>query len=225
MESFFAVTKSLIIRALVIYFISQLLRRPSTTDPTASQPGKIDQKQLPAFNYFENGTLFDLHMYLTEKSSVQWDDGNELIWFEEGLIYGDWYAGVNRDGIYSKTIKFKPSQQLQRNGSIYLYAYLTKTGTSPNPNAGENYAGKNIAFAMKMLNKFKKISYKKTVNLLTGDTEQSVENQIKADTMKSEIVSHWHPNITVNVVFDQTAWTKGSVPPPLDEFIHFMPGK
>jgi len=32
-----------------------------------------------------------------------------------------------------------------------------------------------------------------------------------------EILSHWHPNITVNIVTDQTPWTAGMVPPPLDE--------
>lgn len=41
--------------------------------------------------------------------------------------------------------------------------------------------------------------------------------QQKAETMKEEIVSHWHPNLTINVVTDQTAWVKGAVPPPLDE--------
>ena len=38
-----------------------------------------------------------------------------------------------------------------------------------------------------------------TLFLLVGQTEQSVEDQEKAKKMKSEIVSHWHPNITVNL--------------------------
>ncbi len=32
-----------------------------------------------------------------------------------------------------------------------------------------------------------------------------------------EIISHWHPNLTINMVDDHTAWVKGSVPPPLDQ--------
>jgi Cleft lip and palate transmembrane protein 1 (CLPTM1) len=35
--------------------------------------------------------------------------------------------------------------------------------------------------------------------------------------MKKEIVSHWHPNLTINIVTDFTGWVQGSVPPPLDE--------
>lgn len=34
---------------------------------------------------------------------------------------------------------------------------------------------------------------------------------------KFEILSHWHPNLTINLVDDHTAWTKGSIPSPLDE--------
>ena len=31
------------------------------------------------------------------------------------------------------------------------------------------------------------------------------------------MISHWHPNITINLVDDHTPWVKGSVPPPLDQ--------
>ena len=41
--------------------------------------------------------------------------------------------------------------------------------------------------------------------------------------MKQEIISHWHPNITVNIVCDHTPWVPGQVPPPLDEFVEFTP--
>lgn len=42
-----------------------------------------------------------------------------------------------------------------------------------------------------------------------------------------EIISHWHPNLTINMVDDHTAWVKGSVPPPLDQrtlpvSVHFL---
>lgn len=41
--------------------------------------------------------------------------------------------------------------------------------------------------------------------------------------MKEEIISHWHPNITINIVHDFTQWTQGAVPPPLDEYVQFTP--
>lgn len=34
--------------------------------------------------------------------------------------------------------------------------------------------------------------------------------------MTQELVSHWHPNLTINIVTDQTNWVYGQIPPPLD---------
>lgn len=39
----------------------------------------------------------------------------------------------------------------------------------------------------------------------------------KAELMDQEYMSHWHPNLTVNLVIDQTNWMYGQVPQPLDE--------
>lgn len=59
---------------------------------------------------------------------------------------------------------------------------------------------------------------------MTGETETSKEDLAKiAEGIKQEIVSHWHPNLTINIVHDFTAWTPGQVPPPLDEFVEFTP--
>lgn len=73
------------------------------------------------------------------------------------------------------------------------------------------------------LNKYKKKYYKRTANLLTGKTEQSEHDLIKADQMKYEILNFWHPNITLNLVTDFTVWTRGKVPSPLDAAVKFDP--
>ena len=63
-----------------------------------------------------------------------------------------------------------------------------------------------------ILLRFKKKSYAKTANLLTGKTEATEEEQAKAkEGIKHEIFSHWHPNITVNIVVDYTNWAPGQV--------------
>ena len=54
--------------------------------------------------------------------------------------------------------------------------------------------------------------YLKTANLLTGETEATMEEQAKvAEGIKQEIISHWHPNITINIVNDYTNWIPGQV--------------
>ncbi|CAF1566869.1 unnamed protein product, partial [Didymodactylos carnosus] len=43
----------------------------------------------------------------------------------------------------------------------------------------------------------------------------------KADDKIVELLSHWHPNMTINLLDDHSPWTKGSIPPPLDQYIEF----
>ncbi|XP_043263758.1 cleft lip and palate transmembrane protein 1 homolog isoform X1 [Colletes gigas] len=226
LESFFAITKSLIIRAIIIYFVIYLFRRPQTNINVQSS-GAVNSPDSLSINIFQNGTLFDLHVYLSESETFkQFNDTEKLIWLEQGLIYGDWYSGPDKDG--SKTIKYKfnPSDQLKNNGSIYLHVYVTKSGKSPNPKASKNvYAGDYMSYSRIMLNKFKKIKYQKKHNLLTGETTATKEEIEKAEVMNQEYVSHWHPNLTINLVTDQTNWVHGHVPSPLDTYIQFLPGE
>lgn len=224
MESFFALTKSLVIRAVIIYFITSFFRRPQTQPATEGDSAVGAVKQPPSWNYFENGTMFDLSFYVSEDYVFKaFNDPKALVWYLDGLVYGEWYGGKNNDGTYTKTAHIKASEKLQNNGTIYLHIYATKTGKSPDPAAGDEYAGFEVAYMRRQLNKFKKIRYQKTQNLLTGTTEKSVEQIAKAEIMKAEIVSHWHPNMTINVVVDQTNWVRGTIPAPLDEYVTFLP--
>lgn len=224
LESFFAITKSLIIRALVVYFITSFFRRPAAPVTELKGADTLPSRG-PALNMFTNGTVYDMFCYLSENEKfTDFSNEDSLIWTKRNLVYGDWYSGDNSDGSYTFNTKIKASKSLQNNGSIYLHVYVTKNGMSPDPNSGKAVnAGQYYSYAKKALNKFKKLKYLKTHNLLTGETEKSPEVILKAETMKEEIVSHWHPNLTINMVTDQTNWVQGSVPPPLDEFIFFLP--
>lgn len=104
------------IRAVIIYFISTFLRKSATTpepNTTVSDGGPAPSR-LPAQNFFQNGTLFDLHVYVSEDQFVvNFTDTNSLIWYQEGLTYGDWYGGRNGDGTVTHHTQIKASEQLQ----------------------------------------------------------------------------------------------------------------
>lgn len=224
MESFFAITKSLILRALVIYFISSFFRRPAPDAPVNQSGAVAGQSKITAWNLFENGTMFDLHVYISEDPLyVDFGDPNSLVWLQEDLMYGDWYGGKNGDGIFTINTQVKASERLMNNGSIFLHTYVTRAGKSPNPAAGDEFAGKNMGYASGMLSKYKKIKRVKTHNLLAGEKE-IFEKELDNALVEDRILAHWHPNLTINLVTDQTNWVKGSVPPPLDEYIKFLPG-
>lgn len=190
---------------------------PKTDVPAGTAP------RVAAINMFTNGTLLDMYCYISEKEFLRNIGDNELIWKHTGITYGDWYEGPDGDGTFTYSTNITPSNSVRNNGSLYLHVYVVPSGKSPDPNDKENYAGFYISYGKKMLNKYKKLRYLKTHNLLTGQTEKSAEEIKKAETLKEEVVSHWHPNLTVNLVTDQTTWMQGSVPPPLDEFIMFLP--
>ncbi|KAL1241024.1 putative lipid scramblase CLPTM1 [Trichinella spiralis] len=51
-------------------------------------------------------------------------------------------------------------------------------------------------------------------NLLTGKTEASQADVAKAEAATTEIISYWHPNLTINMVYDQSVFSKDSLPVP-----------
>eukprot|EP00096_Caligus_rogercresseyi_P005412 TRINITY_DN2081_c0_g2_i2.p1 TRINITY_DN2081_c0_g2~~TRINITY_DN2081_c0_g2_i2.p1 ORF type:complete len:633 (-),score=222.07 TRINITY_DN2081_c0_g2_i2:1288-3186(-) len=225
-EKFFSVVKSLLIRVMVIYFISQFFRRPAHQN-TGVGPGRPDgSTALPASNLYEPGTAFDIFVYLSEEYEFgDFNNSDALVWKLDSLNYGSYSGGEEDDGVYTFSTSFPTSKNLRNNGSIYLHSFMVLSGKSPNPSAGKGvFSRKSTIHKVIQLNKFKKKIYRKTSNLLTGETEASLEEQRKANEgIQHEIISHWHSNMTINVVNDFTAWTPGSVPPPVDEFVEFTP--
>lgn len=212
-----AMVKSLAYRMMIIYFISSLVRNWRGS-PTYNQTTSVDGKTAPtsvaapSMNMFRKNQEFDLYVYLSplEERFSNFADQSALFWKEEGLVYGDWSSGPNKDGshVQSKTIPCPP--QLQNNGSLYIHVFIVKTGQSPDPQ-NRNHMKRETLHHSRRLNKYKKKHYRKTQNLLTGQTEASEEEQRKAEIMSHEILSHWHPNLTLNLIDDQTAWQKGAV--------------
>jgi len=212
----------MISRMVIFWMIMQFFKKPAQQQ--GGEPGKPGGARAPATNLFQEGAEYDMWIYVSEADDFNnFDMTENLFWKLEGLQFGKWDQGLNADSIYEKDIQVELSERVQNNGSIYIHSFVVRTGKSPNPKDGKLFSKKNTVYKKQMLNKFKKKNYKQTANLLTGETEQSEEDQIKAQTIKSEIVSHWHPNLTINIVYDYTPWVPGQIPPPLDEFVEFTP--
>ncbi|KAI1725642.1 cleft lip and palate transmembrane protein 1 (CLPTM1) domain-containing protein [Ditylenchus destructor] len=222
----FPFLKSMATRMIMFYIISMLIRNffggnqnQTTTNQSSSGPVKTYP---PSMNMFGPGQIFDTYMYLSPKSERfrDFDNADAFLWSERGLIYNDWNSGENEDGSRMKSVSFPTPDTLKNNGSLYLHVFIVKSGQSP-VTRDNNYAGREIVYGSMQLNKYKKKHYKKTANLLTGKTDQSEHDQKKAEEVKYEVLNYWHPNITVNLVNDFTAWTRGQLPSPLDEAVKF----
>ncbi|CAP23556.2 Protein CBG03077 [Caenorhabditis briggsae] len=206
-------------QAVTIYFMVSMVSnflRPSTPG-TSTNGTSTTAAGNKATNLFPNHQLFDLYVYMDENEFPfkQFDSAPEkLVWMRSAMRYDDWTSGENNDGSFTST------ELLLRNESLYLHTFIVKTGQSPNPK-DRNYFKNQVVYKMHQLNKFKKKYYKKTANLLTGESEQSEEDLAKAQVMKFEVLNHWHPNISISLVVDQSPWARGSIPSPLSEDIEF----
>lgn len=65
---------------------------------------------------------------------------------------------------------------MRNNGSLYLHTYIIKKeDKSSQKNVKERLSDVGVAYSSKQLNKFKKLRYTKTQNLLTGESPLTPE--------------------------------------------------
>ncbi|OCT66125.1 cleft lip and palate transmembrane protein 1 homolog [Xenopus laevis] len=214
------VIKGVLFRIFVIWAISSWFRRGSAPQDQATPTGA---PRPPSRNLFSKDTLMDLHVYLSEKESfTEFNVTSAVFWEQRDLVYGDWSSGANGDGCYEQYSEIQVPEGVQNNGTFYIHVYLTKSGFHPDPSQKALYRRLATLHTSRMLNKYKRRRFLKTKNLLTGETEADPEMIKRAEDFGPvEIISHWHPNLTINIVDDHTPWVQGSVPPPLDQYVKF----
>ncbi|XP_043454569.1 cleft lip and palate transmembrane protein 1 isoform X1 [Prionailurus bengalensis] len=214
------VIKGVLFRIFIIWVISSWFRRgPAPQD----QAGPGGAPRVASRNLFPKDTLMNLHVYISEHEHfTDFNATSALFWEQHDLVYGDWTSGENSDGCYEHFAELDIPQSVQQNGSIYIHVYFTKSGFHPDPRQKALYRRLATVHMSRMINKYKRRRFQKTKNLLTGETEADPEMIKRAeDYGPVEVISHWHPNITINIVDDHTPWVKGSVPPPLDQYVKF----
>ncbi|XP_062454285.1 LOW QUALITY PROTEIN: putative lipid scramblase CLPTM1 [Rhea pennata] len=214
------VIKGVLFRIFIIWAISSWFRRGPAPQEQSSAGGT---PRAPSRNLFPKDTLMDLYVYISEHEHfTDFNVSSALFWQKRDLVYGDWTSGENADGCYEHYGEVDISQSVQQNGSIYIHVYFTKSGFHPDPRQKNLYRRLATVHTSRMINKYKRRRFQKTKNLLTGETEADPEMIKRAeDYGPVEVISHWHPNLTINMVDDHTPWVKGSVPPPLDQYVKF----
>ncbi|XP_007491636.3 putative lipid scramblase CLPTM1 isoform X1 [Monodelphis domestica] len=214
------VIKGVLFRIFIIWAISCWFRRgPAPQDPNS--PGGAPR--VPSRNLFPKDTLMNLHVYISEHEHfTDFNTTSALFWEQQDLVYGDWTSGENSDGCYEHFAELDIPPSVQQNGSMYIHVYFTKSGFHPDPKHKALYRRLATVHTSRMINKYKRRRFQKTKNLLTGETEADPEMIKRAEDFGPvEVISHWHPNLTINIVDDHTPWVKGSVPPPLDQYVQF----
>uniref|UniRef100_A0A0X3Q0C2 Cleft lip and palate transmembrane protein 1 homolog n=1 Tax=Schistocephalus solidus TaxID=70667 RepID=A0A0X3Q0C2_SCHSO len=221
--------KTFIFRLLFTYFIFSMFRKnPQPPVPQTDKHGLLIPASGPATNMYQKDDLLDVFVYLTESANPpEFTDESTLFWHLKNVRYGDWEGGESHDGSYTMTKTFKASEALMNNGSMFIHTFIVKAGYSPDPHSEQRYSKQYTIYASKMITRYRKRRITRTVNLLTGQSETPAEiladPSIPPDAKYMPLSTHWHPNLTINLVDDHTNWVPGSVPSPINEYIRFYP--
>lgn len=225
-QSGWQIFQSMVTRMLVFYLAMQAMNYFKTkpvnvTRDLGNDVGKSSFNDLyQPGNLFPKGTKFNMNVYIAETENFKnFSDRNHLFWSVNDIEYGDWSMGLTNDGqlVYDGQITL--TEKMQNNGTIYLHVHFSESDSEfPKKNSKLN---KREFSTFKRLNKYSKKMYKSTKNLLTGSTDKDEEYQQKAKEKVVEVLSFWHPNITINLIDDHTPWQKNQVPSPLNEYIEF----
>ncbi|KAL3320641.1 Cleft lip and palate transmembrane protein 1 like protein [Cichlidogyrus casuarinus] len=220
--------KSFLIRLVIMYLISSFFRQQK--NPSVDPGNKFAASSVsmgPASNLLVSNEILDLYLFLSETKNLLLNKSTTPFWVKKGIGYGNWNSGPNQDGSYYFEKNISTTDSLMNNGSLYLHVYFVKSGLKPNPDAENGlYSNKYTIYNWKKLTKQRRISLKRTTNLLTGESEVPKERRHDPTIHAADLkflppTSHWHPNITINLIEDYTPWTKGSLPSPLAENVQF----
>lgn len=132
-----------------MYFIFSFFRgsqTPKPTDPSSKLPA------IPARNIFSEGTPITLYVYLSENETLNNFQPSNLFWCKEGLKYGDWSSGPYKDGTYVIEKDVPVTSHMKNNGSLFLHAFVTRSGYSPDPKAS-NHAQNQMTSTVKQINR------------------------------------------------------------------------
>lgn len=225
-STFLSTLKNLMLNMMIVWFISKYFLSGGQKGANISSKDAATKNQA-SLNLFDKGFNMDLYAYVSEDNfEPDFFNPKELKWVERNIAYGEWDEGPNHDSTFQAEFDIDLSPKVQRNGSIWLHIYFVKSGYIPfeETRTAENFSPIYTLHAKKQLNRFKKRRYRDTHNLITGKTDKSEEEKEKIkNKIKEEIISHWHPNLTINMVYDYTPWTPGALPSNLNEFIDFEP--
>eukprot|EP00897_Mesotaenium_endlicherianum_P010270 jgi/Mesen1/9271/ME000060S08709 len=105
--------------AMFWYFINNMFGKKAPKDPA-----------LVMHNMFSRGEDLDMWVYITDSESFSsFSDESSLVWSETNIPYGIHGPKGERALAYT----YHPSENAQRNGSVFAHIFFARTGFSPDP--------------------------------------------------------------------------------------------
>ncbi|KAF7294330.1 hypothetical protein HMN09_01162100 [Mycena chlorophos] len=196
------------------------------TQPDGTPIPVIDPRLLPPVqahlsNHWSVGQTVDMYVYFTttplkaDEFSSRWMSAYSalpnFVW--DNITFGD-YSDTR---VVDLNIAFPPSVR-NNNGSLWADVYLAKNGANPNP-SHPKFSADDVHHIRKLLTPYlPREKVRKVKSLLSSNTTEEPEEE-EADV----ILPHWHPNVTLALISDESVIQYANLPPPLLEHIHLVP--
>ncbi|KAL6305894.1 cleft lip and palate transmembrane 1 [Sparassis latifolia] len=231
-RKFFGIAQQL----LMIWVVMQLATRffspatppaalpvPSTGDVAQAQPGSVPQSNVPAEVHpiWPLGIPLAMHVHLSTSPtgnvfSPRWKDQDgglpSFVW--ANITYGDWKE--------SRTAEYEIDLPLtvQHNGSLWADVFLVRDGASPDPSSPK-FDPSSVHHIRKLLTHyFPRAKVRKEKNLLKGAEDENAEEE---EPEVDVIVSHWHNNLTLALISDDSDIPVNQMAPPVAQFVEIVP--
>jgi hypothetical protein len=233
---------SVVQQVFLIWAFSQLAMKlispakPATTPSVATpgndaaQPGEVNPFLLPpvqAYPAWKLGQPLSMHVYFSTSPngdvfSRQWtsawredqDAGlPNFVW--DNIIFGDWKE--TRVVTYDINLPLN----VQKNGSLWADVFLVKDGASPDP-SNSSFDPHSVHHVRKLLTRYMpRVKARKEKSLLSNS---DVNGEVEEEPQDDIVVSHWHKNLTLALVSDETVIAIDKLPPVLVDHVHLVPG-
>ncbi|EJD48606.1 cleft lip and palate transmembrane 1 [Auricularia subglabra TFB-10046 SS5] len=234
-NSFLMNAQKVILMYMAVQFISKWMApKPAPAPPTAvttdgnvqqAAPGAPNPFDLPPNNVnlgWAMGTPLNMHVYVStspygdvfrsDPSRAQDADLPHFVW--ENISLGDW------NDIRIKKLDVPIPSSVQHNASLWAHTFLCANGSTPDYTS-PTYNRKLVTHTRKLLTRYmpkKKVRKEKSLLSSSEKPEPEVE-----EVDQGSIVSHWHTNLTLGLVSDNTEvpWTR--MAPIIQQYITLVP--
>ncbi|KAG6373763.1 cleft lip and palate associated transmembrane protein [Boletus reticuloceps] len=229
-----------------LHVLRQQLRLFSPAGEASPSAGQVNPFLLPpqhAHLAWPLGQPLSMHVYFSTSPngdvfSRQWTSGwredqdKDLPFFVwSNVTFGDWndhrteYLDITLPEVYSHSsslcIASHSDQVVQRNATLWADVFLTKEGANPDP-SDPSFDPHSVHHIRKALTRYlPKAKIRKEKNLLSNSDDAQEEEEVDEEDV---IVSHWHKNLTLVLISDETVIPFDKLPPVTFEHVHLVPG-
>ncbi|KAJ3217095.1 hypothetical protein HK099_005600 [Clydaea vesicula] len=198
-QSTFQWIASVMLRAFVMLTIWNFIQgyfKDGTT--TAVNNDKKDPKDITHYeNLWRFGQKLELKVYASPQYQINdFKNLNNLIWNEKNLTFGEYDER-------EKFLQIPVTEHLINNGSLFAHIFLCHENCSINFGSSQYDPTKFIYITQPLTKYLKKKSTSKKKNLIKDNLQNGEKDNDIEEKGELPIVSHWWPNITLNLVADQ----------------------